>query len=493
MPVRIAPAAAARLTPRGTTPVRPDGAFVLYWMSAHRRLEWNQALQHALWWAEELARPLVVIETVHADQPWASVRHYRFFIQGCAANRAAATRLPLTYHPFVEAIPGSALDLIAALAAQACLLVRDDFPQRFQRSVRARLDRRLTLAQVDVDANGVLPLSASQRTFERAVDFRRFVQKELPPHLLAPPLDAPALARAQVPRLAALPEDVARRWPAADLDQLLAPGGLAALPIDQEVPAAPDAGGADAARLALRAFLAQRLDRYDLRNHPDDPVASGLSPWLAQGHLSAHQVALAVLAHAGWSPDRLAASASGGKDGWWGCTPAIEGFLDELITWRELSHHHSQRVPDDDRFESLPAWALATLAQHAGDARPALYSPADLEAGRTHDPLWNAAQRQLRAEGRMHGYLRMLWGKWILGWSADPRAAWDTALRLNDRWALDGGNPNSLGGVAWIFGRFDRPWAPQRPVFGCLRYMTSGSTVKKLHCRDYLARWTGVA
>ncbi len=493
MPARIAPVTAARLTSRGTTPVRPDGAFVLYWMSAHRRLEWNQALQQALWWAEELARPLVVVETVHADQPYASVRHFRFLIQGCAANQTAAAQLPLTYHPFVEAIPGTALDLVAALAGQACLLIRDEFPHRFQRSLRAELDRRLSLAQVDVDANGIMPLAATTRTYERAVDFRRCLQRGLPPHLLAPPLDAPALARAKVPRLAALPTDLTARWPASDLVQLLAPGGLATLPIDQQVPAAPDIGGAAAARIALDAFVDQRLDRYDLRNHPDDPVASGLSPWLAQGHVSAHQVALAVLTHANWSPDRLATSASGSKDGWWGCAPSIEAFLDELITWRELGHHHSQRVSDNDRFDTLPAWAQATLAKHAADPRTMVYSPADLEAGRTHDPLWNAAQHQLRAEGRLHGYLRMLWGKWILGWSVDPRSAWDTALRLNDRWALDGGNPNSLSGVAWIFGRFDRPWAPQRPVFGQLRYMTSGSTVKKLHCRAYLARWNPVA
>jgi deoxyribodipyrimidine photo-lyase len=178
------------------------------------------------------------------------------------------------------------------------------------------------------------------------------------------------------------------------------------------------------------------------------------------------------------------------RAGWWGMSAGAESFLDELVTWRELGYNMCAQQPGDyDRYESLPGWARASLDRHADDPRDPVYDIDALERSRTYDPLWNAAQRQLVREGRMHNYLRMLWGKKILQWSATPQEALATMIQLNNKYALDGRNPNSYSGIFWVLGRYDRPWAPERPIFGVIRYMSSENTAKKLRVKRYLDRY----
>jgi deoxyribodipyrimidine photo-lyase len=294
---------------------------------------------------------------------------------------------------------------------------------------------------------------------------------------------------------AELPGELVRRWPRAS-DSLLAaaPGALAALAIDHGVAPVGARGGARAAAATLDDFVARKLGRYgDGHNHPDDDAASGLSPYLHFGHVSAHEVVARVWRAADWNPGRLAARPTGRREGWWGLPAASEAFLDELITWRELGYGFCFHRADYAAYDSLPDWARRSLAEHAGDPRPVRYGPRALEAACTADEVWNAAQRQLVGEGRIHNYLRMLWGKKVLEWSASPAEALAILIELNNKYALDGRDPNSYSGIFWTFGRFDRPWAPIRPIFGCIRYMSSANTVKKLHLRAYLARWGGAA
>ncbi|HVS19075.1 MAG TPA: deoxyribodipyrimidine photolyase, partial [Planctomycetota bacterium] len=243
-------------------------------------------------------------------------------------------------------------------------------------------------------------------------------------------------------------------------------------------------------RRALRRFVVERLERYgEDRNALVDGAASGLSPWLHWGHVGAHEV-LAELERDRWSARDAVGASQGGKRGaWWGADAAREAFLDQLVTWRELGFHFAHRRPDHDRYTSLPEWARATLAAHAGDAREPCYDRARFEGARTHDGLWNAAQRQLVAEGVMPNYLRMLWGKKVLEWSASPEEALEHLIELNNRYALDGRDPNSYSGIFWTLGRFDRPWGPARPIFGSVRYMSSDSTRRKLDVAPYLERW----
>jgi deoxyribodipyrimidine photo-lyase len=486
-----------RIRPLSRAPVRPQGDYVLYWMIAVRRTGWNFALERAAERARELGRPLLVLEPLRCGYRWASDRFHRFVIDGMADHARRLAGSEVTYFPYVEPEPGAGKGLLEALASRACLVVTDDSPAFFYpRMVRAAAERLPVLLEA-VDSNGLLPLRAVDRTFATAYDFRRTLQKLLPHHLGEMPAEEP-LAAPLPGRLERLPKEVARRWPAAS--EALLRGGpgslatfLAGLPIDHGVAPVPDVqGGETAASQALDRFLTERLAAYgEGRNSPDEDVTSGLSPYLHFGHVSTHQVLVALAAREWWSPDRLAARSRGAREGWWGMSPAAEKFLDELVTWREVGYNRAALQADSERYESLPDWARATLEKHAQDPRPDLYDRAGFEAAGTRDELWNAAQRQLAGAGRIHNYLRMLWGKKILHWSADPREALAVMLELNNKYALDGRDPNSASGIFWCLGRYDRPWAPERPVFGTVRTMSTESTRRKFKVDRYLARWSG--
>ena len=239
----------------------------------------------------------------------------------------------------------------------------------------------------------------------------------------------------------------------------------------------------------MRAFLNDSLPRYDTeRNHPDGRGASGLSPWLHFGHISAHEIVHAVLRREDWDPSRLGAETRGQK-GFWGVSAPAADFLDELVTWREIGFNCCHHRRDYDRFESLPLWAQRTLRAHTRDRRTETYSLEELEQGRTQDEIWNAAQLELVREGRMHNYLRMLWGKKILEWSKSPELALATMIELNNKYALDGCDPNSYSGIFWVLGRYDRAWGPEREIFGKIRYMSSENTRRKLRMKKYLGRY----
>jgi deoxyribodipyrimidine photo-lyase len=270
----------------------------------------------------------------------------------------------------------------------------------------------------------------------------------------------------------------------------LAKLNLSTLPIDHSVPATQDRGGRVAGLEALKRFAKQRLDEYaDARNEPEQQGSSGLSPHLHFGHVSPQEVFDSISGSAAaWSPEKIG-KPNGKMNGFWNMEPNAEAFMDQLMTWREIGFNMCSREPDYDRYESLPSWAQKTLADHAGDARPQIYDLEQFESASTHDELWNAAQRQLVREGRIHNYLRMLWGKKILHWSRSPREALDIMIELNNKYALDGRDPNSYSGIFWVLGRYDRAWGPERPIFGKIRYMTSESTRSKYSVKQYLRRY----
>lgn len=478
---------AIRVVVRNDAPVRPDAAFVLYWMTAARRPRASFALQRAVRWAEELGRPLVVLEALRVDYPHASERLHAFAIDGMHANAEHFARRAVTYVPYVEPTPGAGKGLLEALAAHAAVVVGDDAPTFFLPRMIAAAAPRLGVRFETVDGVGILPLRAAPDSFPLAIAFRRFLQKNLRPHLRASPLDDP-LEGLALPRLAALPPAIAERWRPAALHDARAL--LASLPIDHTVAPVEERGGHDAAHARLDAFVRRRLARYaEERSHPDEDVASGLSMHLHWGHLGAHEVLSAVARATDWSPDRVSEKASGRREGWWNASPSADAFLDQIVTWRELGHVRCNTSSDWDRYEGVPGWARASLEKHARDPRPVILSVEELERGGTADAVWNAAMRQLREEGRIQNYARMLWGKRVLTWTAHPKDAFDALVHLNDRWAVDGRDPNSYSGIGWCFGAYDRPWPPDKPIFGIVRIMTSASALRKLRMREWMARW----
>jgi deoxyribodipyrimidine photo-lyase len=476
-----------RVTSVNTAPVASRGAYVLYWMIAARRTTWSFALDHALAHARVLQRPLVVLEPLRIGYPWASDRMHAFVLAGMRDNAAAFAKAGITYLPYIERAANEGRGLVAELAKRACLVVTDEQPGFFLPRMVAAAAAQLPIKLETVDGNGLLPLRESDRAYPSAALFRRHLQKTIAPHLAIAPRAAPLAKVQRIVRDGDV--KLGKRWTfSLDID-------LASLAIDHTVAPAAIQGGATAARKTLDAFIATRLARYgDGHNHPDDDAASGLSPWLHFGHISPHEIAARVWADAQWDPSRVAnAKVTGSREGWWGLPASHESFLDELITWRELGHGFCFHRADYDQYRSLPDWAQKTLREHARDKRPVLYTRAQLAAAETHDEVWNAAQRQLVTEGRIHNYLRMLWGKKILEWSRTPQEALATLIELNNRYAIDGRDPNSYSGIFWTLGRFDRPWAPVRPIFGSVRYMSSANTVKKLHIKKYLARWSAIS
>jgi deoxyribodipyrimidine photo-lyase len=460
-------------------------------MTATRRVERNFGLQRAVEWAKELKRPLVVLEALRCGYPWASDRLHRFIMDGMVDNRALLQDKPVLYYPYLEKSHGDGKGLLKALSDRACNVVTDDFPAFFLPRMLEAAGIRLPVRLEAVDSNGILPFAATDRVFLTAFSFRRYLQGQLREHLRSVPQKDP-LKRVPLPPPPVLPKKLKNRWPPATEELLQADaGGLKVFAIDHRVEPCPIRGGSKEASAALTRFLRQRLERYaEEGNHPDSEMTSGLSPYLHFGHISSHEIFARLTRYEKWSPRRLAVKATGGRSGWWRMSEGAERFLDQLITWRELGINMCSKRKDYEEFDSLPEWARETLEKHARDPRPHIYSMAEFEAARTHDPLWNAAQTQLLREGRIQNYLRMVWGKKILEWSPSPREALAIMVELNDKYAFDGRDPNSYSGIFWTLGRYDRPWAPERPIFGKVRYMSSRNTQRKLRLQKYLERYS---
>lgn len=480
----------SRLRTIGNAPINHDGDYVVYWMVGARRSHYNFALQHAVERAKENNVGLIIFEPLRVDYPWASERHHHAIIAGMRDNAKAFEPSPVLYYPYIESLQGEGRGLLASLAKRACLVVSDDTPGFFQpRMQQAASDKLLVQLEV-VDGNGIYPIRETERIFTTAASFRRHLQKELPEHLACVPLKNP-LSKVVLRPVPTLGEAHFRRWPKATFDDN-APR-LATLPIDHTIGAVALPSGPVAARKALKQFLAERYPDYvEKRNQPEAECQSYLSPHLHFGHISSHEIFVTLMKQDGWTPERLAETANGSRNGWWGASEAAEAFLDQLITWREIGFNMASLHPRFNEFHSLPAWAQKTLEEHESDVREFQYNLEAFEFSNTHDPLWNAAQTQLRTEGIMHNYLRMLWGKKILEWSPTPRAALATMLELNNKYALDGRDPNSYSGIFWTLGRYDRAWGPERPIFGKIRYMSSDNTARKVRVRNYIEKYSHV-
>mgnify|MGYP000964692844 CR=1 FL=1 len=432
------------------------GAFVLYWMQHAQRARENPALEYAAAEAARLDLPLAVL-FVLASYPSATAVHYRFLLGGLAETARAledrGARFVLRRgHPPKEA---------AGLSRNAALAVCDAGWTRPELAWRREFAERSACPVLRVDGEAVVPVEAASAKLEwSAFTLRRKIEGAVPAYSarIPPEVDLPRDARGlDLDVRADLLEDAAGPVPPAY------PGDR--VPEQTALPAP----GTEAAMTRFGSFLETGLDRYDAdRNDPNLDGTSGMSPYLHFGQVSPVRLARLVLERGG---------------------PGAAPFIEQLTVRRELSMNLVRHLPDGyDRWEGLPEWARRTLGDAAGDKRDYLYSRADFEAARTHDPYWNAAQNQLVRTGTIHNYMRMYWGKKILEWSADPREAYGTALYLNDRYALDGRDPDGYAGVAWCFGRHDRPWSG-RAVFGTVRYMNAAGLRRKFDADAYAGTW----
>lgn len=436
-------------------PARGDGRYVLYWMQQSQRAAFNHALEFAVREANERSLPVVVGFGLTDDFPEANARHYAFMLEGLADARGALASRGIAL--VVRRGPPARVAL--ELARDAALVVADRGYLRVQRGWRDVVAAEARCAVVRVEADVVVPVDAASDHEEYAARTLRPKIGRLLPLFLAP-------LRETVPQRSSLGMGF------DGLDISNPPELLGRLAIDRSVgPVREFVGGHTEARRRLDDFVARKLAAYDeARNMPGCDGVSHLSPYFHFGHISPVEVALAV---------RNAAGRAGDAN--------VDAFIEQLVVRRELAMNFCESNPRYDVYEgAVPDWARRTLAGYAAGPRAHAYSFSELDAAATHDECWNAAQREMVRTGKMHNYMRMYWGKKLVEWCESPGEAFATALRLNNRYELDGRDPNSFAGVAWCFGKHDRPWAPH-PFFGTVRSMTEAGLRRKFDMKPYLA------
>lgn len=480
-----------RVFSRNKNEPNPEGKYVLYWMQINRRFHYNYALEYAVAWANKLGKPLLILEAFSCDYPWATDRSHTFMMQGMKEHLEYAKQQNLNYVSFVEKEAGQYERLLKGLAKSASVLITDEYPVFIMRERNEKYPQQVEIPYISVDSNGLIPLGLTEKDPYSAYLFRKIMQRNFIEAYTNPPEQYPLdnlknrdkiepgkLLLHQLPSTQEAFDDI--------------PEFISALNINHKVHPVSWHGGRTAALGMLGQFIKSGLMSYDeKRNDPDENKTSRLSPWLHFGKISEYEIVKTVLDYQpeDWDLDKITYN-NGSTGGFFNGNPNIDGFLDEVITWREAGFHFAHHRPDYDQFDSLPDWALKTMEKHRRDKREWIYSYEELEYSQTHDMIWNAAQTQLREEGIIHNYLRMLWGKKVIEWTPDYETALQYLIDLNNTYATDGRDPNSYSGIFWCFGRFDRAWQ-ERPVFGKLRYMASESTRKKVKLKGYLDKFSG--
>jgi deoxyribodipyrimidine photo-lyase len=441
----------ARVTVRRQGIPDPEGACVVYWMQRAQRAIDNPALAVAIEAANTLKKPVVVFFAPVPFYPHANLRPYRFLNEGIPDIAAGLAKRNVGF--VLRRFPEHSL-LKFCEEVKAALVIGDENPMREPESWRVKAAKKLRVPFWTVDADVIVPSTLLEKAQYGAHIIRPRLQPQLKTYLVpSRKLDAHVLWKK--------PSGVVSLDPAVDITE--------GWNVDRTVSAVSKwRGGTMEAFRTLREFLEHKMHGYGTkRNKPEMDHTSRLSPYLHFGHISPITVALAVEKTEAPKADK-------------------EAFLNQVITWRELAVNLVRFNPNYDSFECAEPWAHRTLAKHAADRRPVLYTERQLENAETHDPLWNAAQMQMVNAGWMHNYVRMYWAKKILEWSKSPAEAYRVAVFLNDKYELDGRDPNGYAGIAWaIVGKFDRPWF-ERPIFGQIRYMSGASTGKKFDSKKYI-------
>ncbi|MGA2411472.1 MAG: deoxyribodipyrimidine photo-lyase [Candidatus Binataceae bacterium] len=417
----------------------------------------NPALETAIAIANQLKLPAAVCFFIRPHRRHANLRQFSFMLDGLADTSARLEKRRIGF--ILRIAAQSAVDEFGRLCEilHPALILTDRNPLTAPRAWTALIPGSIRVPAFSVDADVIVPTSVIGREHYAARTIRPPIHRHLDQFLTPVGNRAVHIPRPRSHRIETL-------RPVPEL--------LDALPLDRSIGKAEMfTGGTTAALASLKRFVRDGLPHYaERRNAPELDATSHLSPYLHFGQIGPHTVALAVRDID--APDESRRS-----------------FLEELIVRRELAiaftvynrHFHS--------IAACEGWARRTLDEHASDARTPVYTERQFEGAETHDPLWNAAQCQMTDSGWMHGYMRMYWAKKILEWSRSPAEAYAIAVRLNDKYELDGRDPNGYAGIAWaIGGKHDRAWG-ERPIFGKIRYMSGATTGRKFNSRAYIDRW----
>jgi deoxyribodipyrimidine photo-lyase len=427
------------------------GNYVLYWMQASQREEYNHALEYAIGKANEIGKPLVCLFALTSGYPGANRRHYAFMLEGLVQTKAALAKRGIQ----IVVKLGNPPEVVKKMAKGACLVIVDCGYTRIQRRWRIAAAEIIDCPLIQVESDIIVPVAVvSQKEEYSAATIRPKINRLLKEYLI--PLKRTPLKI----------DSLGIKFYSLKLDNI--DGLLNRVDIDNSVALSNYyRGGLSEAKKRLNIFLNHKLSDYARdKNDSAKNGLSDLSPYLHFGQISPLYIALKTI-----------------KQG--GNKSAV--FLEELIIRRELAINFVYYNNLYDNYEGLPNWCRDTLEMHADDKRPFIYTMAELELANTHDPYWNAAQTEMMITGKMHGYMRMYWGKKILEWSRSPQEAYATAIYLNDKYEIDGRDPNGYAGVAWCFGKHDRPWG-SRPIFGNIRYMNDKGLKRKFDIDGYVKK-----
>jgi deoxyribodipyrimidine photo-lyase len=426
-----------------------NGRYILHWMQASQRVEFNHALEYAISKANELSKPLVVYFGIAENYPEAYERHYYFMLEGLKEVQSSLRKkdIKMVVRPEQPEIG------VPEMSKNACLVVVDRGYLRIQRAWRTHVAKQISCPLIQVETDVVVPVEeASPKEEYSAATFRPKIRKKLGYYLLPLQNCYPSIS------------SLGMNFDSFDIGDT--EKAVSRLDIGSSVKKVDHLhGGTNEARKHFKDFLENKLEKYPvLRNDPTQNVLSDMSPYLHFGQISPLYIALKVSATNSFEKD---------------------AYLEELIVRRELAVNFVFYNQNCDSFDGLPEWAKKTLNEHSRDTRQYTYTLEELEDAKTHDPYWNAAQQEMKIKGKMHGYMRMYWGKKILEWSNSPQKAFQTALHLNNKYELDGRDPNGYAGVAWCFGKHDRAWK-ERNVFGKVRYMNAKGLKRKFDADNYV-------
>ena len=437
--------------------LRPAAEYVLYWSQMNRRVDSKHALGYAIERANELNLPVLFYEGLTCTYPFANDRLHTFLLEGVPGAAAALRRLGIGYCFYLRKRRSDPNDLVYRLAGSAALVVTDDYPVFIAAQHNSRVPAKIGVAFHAVDSSCIVPMNRFVKREWAAYTIRPKIHRLLPDYLRSYEVPRVQVRWTRQPpgeHVEVTAETVARLTSECEIDHSVPPSTCFR-------------GGSAEARRRLEHFLNRNLAHYaEQRNDASAHATSNLSPWLHFGQISSLEVALSARDHA---------ARHGG---------AADEFLEELIVRRELSFNFTRHA-DFTSLDSLPDWARESMRAHAADARPATFSPKQLEEGTTYDPLWNATQKELRLRGKIHGYYRMYWGKKLIEWCETYEDAFRLMIELHDKYALDGRDPNTYTSVLWCFGLHDRPWT-ERPVFGKLRYMSFAGMKRKTSVDSYI-------
>lgn len=420
--------------------------YVVYWMQNAQRVDFNHALNYAIERANDLEKKLVVFFGITDSYPEANIRHYEFMVEGLKEVKKNLEKIGIKFlvkHTSPE-------KGIIELSKKASLVVVDKGYLKIERKWREIVSQNIDIPLIEIETNLTVPIEITSLKEEYgAYTIRNKIWKNL------------LIKDAKSNIFINLESSSDKFKNEFDLER-----DFSKLSLDKSVEKTKYfIGGVSEARKKLDKFLNIKLEKYEeFRNSPEMDFQSDLSPYLHFGQISPIEIYLKV------------------KD-----FDNSKTFLEELIVRRELSYNFVYYNDDYDNFKSLPKWATETLEKHSGDKREYNYSRSELEKGRTHDKYWNAAQIEMKITGKMHGYMRMYWGKKVIEWTEDPKEAYEILIYLNNKYSLDGRDPNSYAGIAWCFGKHDRPWK-EREIFGKIRYMNDKGLIRKFKIDDYVKK-----